>query len=164
MNQEPLKAMVTEGALKKWIKKSSWWWYYSWGMQRDWFSIGQVLWILFFFFSCTSVRFAFFFAYNQFVGPKISPGIDGDRVSSRFVTTWSACWRSADDLRIRVATARARQSASPGASSRMDDMTCEQLLTRARVTLTEESEETTAAGQKGRVPKWIRVDSHNEPP
>lgn len=114
MNQEPLKAMVTEGALKKWIKKSSWWWYYSWGMQRDWFSIGQVLWILFFFFSCTSVRFAFFFAYNQFVGPKISPGIDGDRVSSRFVTTWSACWRSADDLRIRVATARARQSASPG--------------------------------------------------
>lgn len=50
------------------------------------------------------------------------------------------------------------------ASSRMDDMTCEQLLTRARVTLTEESEEIPAAAQKGRVPKWIMVDSRNEPP
>lgn len=46
--------------------------------------------------------------------------------------------------------------------SRMDDMTCEQLLTRAPVTLTEESEEIAAAAQKARVPKWLIVDRLNE--
>lgn len=67
------------------------------------------------FFSCTSGRFAFFFAYKQFVVPTTSPGIDGDRVSNRFATTWSDCRRSADGLRIRVANGTARQSVSPDA-------------------------------------------------